>query len=203
MILNLFYFLNFISFFLYLIFYSYTSREPFYSAFSHKIKKDQRKPYYIYYFITCITFEFITFITRYATFFWTEISKIQLPRDGKWLKLFTSYFLLERTVAANSVVFLTKQFSLSILFLALLMGSRTWSKSSSMPRWHNDGHILFWLMIFRPSDERKSVALSRMPETAVVIAIIDDLNLSRSARKSLGRAEHQIRECLPLRDRRH
>lgn len=94
-------------------------------------------------------------------------------------------------------------FSLSILFLALLMGSRTWSKSSSMPRWHNDGHILFWLMIFRPSDERKSVALSRMPETAVVIAIIDDLNLSRSARKSLGRAEYQIRECLPLRDRRH
>lgn len=34
-----------------------------------------------------------------------------------------------------------------------------------------------------------------------MIAIIDDLNLSRSARKSLGRGEHQIRECLPLRDR--
>lgn len=58
-------------------------------------------------------------------------------------------------------------------------------------------------MILHRGDEPKSVALSRLLETGVVIAIIDDLNLSRSARKSLGRAEHQIRGCLPLRDRRH
>lgn len=97
MTLNLFYFFKF--HFIFPIFdflLMYMSRGPFYSPFSHEIKRDQRKPYYIYYFITCITFEFVTFITRYATFFWTEISKnYSTTTDGKWLKLFTSYFLLE------------------------------------------------------------------------------------------------------------